>query len=214
MDQRRAVIFRFGYLENFTATKLDQFQRWADFGATLINPLSFILDSKVIMASLGLPEVRQALSARDATVLPLLDRHVPPTLLLEAAHLERLEDERAHWIIKYAGFDGSNQAWGGRSLVVGAEKTADAWRSALQQMLGRPWPVVAQRLVPSLQQDIAYLNSREQVRWLRDGQTRLRAFFLRHQGEVRVSGAHVTLTGSGIRVSEGREAVQAPVLFM
>jgi hypothetical protein len=46
-----------------------------------------------------------------------------------------------------------------------------------------------------------------------DGHTRLRTFFLR-DGDVSVAcGSHLTVSGGTMRVSEGTDAVQAPVVF-
>ena len=129
--------------------------------------------------------------------------------------------EKDTWIIKYAGFDGDNQAWGGRSLQVGAAHSAVSWRQVLQEALVLPWPVIAQKAVPSVQVDIPFVDGDGEIRVMENGRTRLRTFFLR-KGETAAStalstsvlcGSHLTVSGDTHRVSEGTDAVQAPVIF-
>jgi hypothetical protein len=67
--------------------------------------------------------------------------------------------------------------------------------------------------MPSVQVDIAYLDSRAQVQWLGKGHTRLRVFFLRHADRTTAAGAHLTVRGGTQQVSEATDAVQAPVVF-
>jgi hypothetical protein len=131
-----------------------------------------------------------------------------------ARTLTRICDERAAWVVKYAGFDRGNQAWGGRSLRIGAQHTPEAWRATLEACLDLPWPVVAQRTVPTAHVDIAYADAEDRPRWMRGGATRLRAFLLR-EGDERATacGAHITISGGTLQVSEGTGAVQAPVVF-
>ncbi len=211
-----AVVFRFGYLECFEADKLQRFVEWAAQGATFLNPTHFIFDSKVIMAALNLPAVRQQIAKQDATALAVLDRCIPTTYLLQADIVDQLCREQANWVIKFAGYDSGNQAWGGRSLQLGMHHSADSWRALLQASLSLPWPVVAQQIVPSARVDIAYFDAANQIQWLRQGNTRLRSFFVRdpnHLANVVVGGSHVTVVGDSTKVSEGVDAVQAPAVF-
>jgi hypothetical protein len=174
-----AVVFRFGYFDCFAVERLQAMLRWQAAGATFLNPTMFILDSKVVMAALGLPAVRRRIAARDPDVLDVLDDCIPETLLLQPETITRLRREQPEWVIKYAGFDHGNQAWGGRSLQVGALHTPDAWERILHTSLELPWPVVAQRFMPTARLDIAYLDPQDRPRWMRQGATRLRAFMLR-----------------------------------
>jgi hypothetical protein len=205
-----AVVFRFGYFDCFAPAKLQYFIRWQDQGATLLNPAMFILDSKVIMAALNLPLVRERL----ANALPVLDSCIPETVLLQETSLSRLIKEKDAWVVKYAGFDGGNQAWGGRSLQLGTQHSLDSWQQVLHQCLDLPWPVVAQRIVPSAQIDMAYLDARGEMQLMHQGTTRLRTFFLRdNETEAIACGSHLTVSGGTSQVSEATDAVQAPVIF-
>ena len=129
-------------------------------------------------------------------------------------------DEQADWVLKFAGYDSGNQAWGGRSLQIGAQQSTQAWRQILARYLALPWPVVAQRAVPSAKVDIAYLDIKDSAHWLQGGTTRLRTFMLRPDqtngpaNTVLVGGSHITVSGGTMQVSESTDAVQAPVRFV
>ncbi|GAB4422189.1 MAG: hypothetical protein Fur0044_20020 [Anaerolineae bacterium] len=209
----QAVVFRFGYFDCFSPEKLRRFIRWQAKGATLLNPAMFILDSKTILAALNLPVVREQIAAAQPDALAVLDSSIPETRLLQPETVAAIVDQKDDWLIKYAGFDGDNQAWGGRSLRVGRHCSAESWRTILTEALALPWPVVAQRLVPSAQIDLAYLDAANEVRLMRQGTTRLRVFFLRRRAETIVCGPHLTVSGGTMQVSEATDAIQAPVVF-
>jgi hypothetical protein len=234
-----ALVFRFGYFDCFSAELLQSLLRWQANGATFLNPTQFILDSKVVMAALGLPDIRRRIAERDPEALATLDDCIPETLLVEPESVARLRCEQPAWVVKYAGFDRGNQAWGGRSLQVGALHTPEAWAQILHSSLELAWPVVAQRFTPSLRLDIAYLDGQDTPRLMRQGDTRLRAFMLRGErnlplspawegepnlplspawerglgGEGSFCGVHLTVSGGAAQVSESTDAVQAPVVF-
>jgi hypothetical protein len=209
----QAVVFRFGYFDCFAPEKLQYFTRWQAKGATLLNPAMFILDSKTILAALNLPVVREQIAAAQTDALAVLDNSIPETRLLQPETIATIVEQKDDWLIKYAGFDGDNQAWGGRSLRVGRHCSAESWRTILTEALALPWPVVAQRIVPSAQVDLAYLDAANHVRLMRQGTTRLRVFFLRHEPEIIVCGPHLTVSGGTMQVSEATDAIQAPVVF-
>ncbi|MCL4298574.1 MAG: hypothetical protein KJ077_22745 [Anaerolineae bacterium] len=208
-----AVLFRFGYVDCFGPDKLRYFERWRRQGAAVLNPPAFFLDSKAVMVALNLPLVREYVTGTDPNTLAVLDRCIPETLLLRQETLPRLVAEKDAWVIKYAGFDGGNQAWGGRSLQLGLSHSAASWREVLAQALQLPWPVVAQRIVPSTQVDIAYVDSQGEVQLMKQGVTRLRTFFLRQGAAAVACGSHLTVAGGTIQVSEATDTVQAPILF-
>lgn len=208
-----AVVFRFGYFDCFSPEKLQYFSRWQGAGATLLNPTMFILDSKVVMAALNLPVVRERIAAAQPDALVVLDTCIPETRLLQPETVAGIVDQKDDWLIKYAGFDGDNQAWGGRSLQVGRHYSAESWRETVAQALALPWPVVAQRVIPSAQIDLTYLDPANEVKLMRQGTTRLRVFFLRHGPEPIVCGSHLTVSGDTMQVSEATDAIQAPVVF-
>lgn len=209
----QAVVFRFGYFDCFAPEKLQHFIRWQAKGATLLNPAMFILDSKTILAALNLPVVREQIAAAQPDALAVLDSSIPETRLLQPETVAGILDQKDDWLIKYAGFDGDNQAWGGRSLRAGRHYSVESWRTILTEALALPWPVVAQRIVPSAQLDLAYLDAANEVRLMRQGTTRLRVFFLRHDAEIIVCGPHLTVSGGTMQVSEATDAIQAPVVF-
>jgi hypothetical protein len=177
----------------------------------------FILDSKALLAALNLPAVRDRLAATHSEALAVLARCLPETHLLQAGLLSRLIAEKDSWVIKFAGFDSQNQAWGGRSLQFGPNHTGESWRQVLNDYLDLPWPVVAQRLVPSATVDITYVDPQDRPRTMVQGHTRLRSFMLRDPrcaDQVWVAGSHLTVSGGTMQVSEAVDAVQAPVVFI
>lgn len=207
-DPAEVVLFRFGYLENFTQEMRAQFQAWAAAGVAALNPPAFYLDAKAVLAALALPGVRADLGA---AALAVLERAVPETLLLQPEHLPRLRAEREQWVLKFSGYDTGQAAWGGRSLQLGPAHTAASWEAALQQYLALPFPAVAQRLTPTAQIALPYFDRQGQPQVLADGFVRLRSFFLR--GDPEPAGSHLTASGGTMQVSEGTDAVQAPVIF-
>jgi hypothetical protein len=213
-----ALLFRFGYFDCFTQAQLARMREWQARGAAFLNSISFIFDSKAILAGLQLPAVRERIEANAPGGLSTLDRCIPETVLVEPGTLARLKAEREQWVIKYAGFDRGNQAWGGRSLRIGAQHSPSDWAAALAACLDFTWPVVAQRAVPTAHVDIEYFDANSTPHWMRHGATRLRSFFLRDitaPGDRRtlVCGTHLTVSGGTLQVSESTDAVQAPVIF-
>jgi hypothetical protein len=212
-----AVIFRFGYMDCFTPAATAQLALWHARGATFLNPPFFFLDSKVVMAAWNLPMVRRRLAAVDPAKVELLDRTIPETVLLLPEDLARFLDDKDSWVIKYAAFDGNDQAWGGRSVAFGAEVSRPEWQRRLQTYAALPWPVVAQRVAPSAVVDMAYLDPAGDPCLMAGGRTRLRVFLLRSRGaggETAVAcGAHLTVSGAGLCVAEATDTVQAPVIY-
>jgi hypothetical protein len=211
-----AAIVRFGYVDNFSPEYRKLFRQWALQGAIVLNPARHIFDSKVLLAALQLPDVRHRIASTHATALTTLDQCLPETILLTGETIQRLVAERDAWVVKYAGFDQGNLAWGGRSLHIGAASSRADWTDLLHRLLALPWPVIAQRNTPSLKIDIPYFDAANTVHWLHNGSTRLRAFFLRdpqHHERSYVVGAHITVTGD-VNVAESTSAVQAPVHFV
>jgi hypothetical protein len=208
-----AVVFRFGYFNCFTPARLELMGQWERGGATFLNPTSFIYESKATLAALQLPAVRARVAALQPDALATLDRCIPETHLLHEGIVARLLAEREGWVLKYAGFDQSEEAWGGRSLRVGAQLSPEAWASAVRDYLARPWPSVAQRAVPSARINIDYLDRAGGRHTLTDGNTRLRAFLLKTRVGAEVLGAHLTVSAGGGGVSEATDAVQAPCVI-
>lgn len=210
-----AVVFRFGYFDNFSPGSLRAFARWRGGGATFLNPLSYYLESKSVMAAARLPSVRAALATIDNAFPNALDRALPETHLLRPNIIPLLTDEPANWVLKIAGYDGDNRAWGGRGVQFGNEHSREAWNSSLCEAAWLPWPFVVQRRRPSAPADIDYYDADGRVSRLVGANIRLRAFLLRDDADrarVAVGGVHVTAAARG-KVSEAIDAVQAPVQF-
>lgn len=206
------VIYRFGYFDCFAPEKLALMRQWQLLGATFLNPLTYYLENKAVLAAAMLPAVQESLRARNADYPARLAQCLPETHVISPDTFDLLCRDHERWVLKYAGYDGGNQAWGGRSLVFGRDMTASQWQAVLQQSAALDWPVVAQRLSPSLIVDIDYLDGANAGRSLR-GTTRLRAFLLRDGDDVAVGGAHITVSATD-QVSEAVDAVQAPVSFV
>jgi hypothetical protein len=154
--------------------------------------------------------VRQRLPTE---TLAVLDQAFPETHLLTPTLLPKLQDERAEWVLKFAGFDRGQQAWGGRSVQLGWQHTDETWRATLMRYVDLPFPVVAQRLAASVKLSVGYFNSAGHQKLLADGNTRLRSFFVRHGHEAQACGTHLTVVADAGAVSESTRAVQAPVRF-
>ena len=208
------LVFRFGYLETFGEEHRDQLALWQTRGVPFLNPLHFAHESKAVMAAFWLPAVQRWIGERDATALDVLYRALPHTLLLLPSLVPAVRAQRETMVVKWAGFDGGNEAWGGRSLHVGATYTDAEWATLLERLVTLPFPVVAQRLTPSQRITMRYQAADGTESTLDAGASRLRCFFVRDAQNIHACGAHVTLSNAAVRVSEGTESVQAPVRFV
>ena len=211
-DVGDAFVFRFGYLECFSPAQRALMREWQARGAQFVNPPAFYLDSKVVMAALHLPTLREWLESAAPGALATLDRGIPETRLLLPEIVAQLRAEQNEWVIKYAGFDRGEQAWGGRSLVVGAQHTPAQWAELLHARLALPWPVVAQRSAPSARIEIDYKKAGGETARMH-GTTRLRSFLLREANGAMIAGTHLTVAGGSGRVAEGMDTVQGPIVF-
>ncbi|MGL4651366.1 MAG: hypothetical protein ACRC1H_18320 [Caldilineaceae bacterium] len=214
------VLFRFGYLDCFAPDARDRLVKWEADGAEPLNPCHFVWENKAVMAALALPALRSALESSHVGALAVLDKVIPETLLLTPEVFARLVAEQAQWVLKFAGFDGGNRAWGGRSLQVGPSLAPAAWQRALIDAMALSFPVVAQRLAPSAATTVAHVGNGATAPGTITGPTRLRSFFLRAEpgAKPQVLGSHATVvaaTQAGtMRVSEALDSVQAPVVFV
>jgi hypothetical protein len=217
-DVDDTVVFRFGYFDCFSETRLRNFQQWQLNGAKSLNPNIYFLENKTLMAALELPQIRQQLDEKDLSVL---DRCIPRTILLTEESSTRIIDEKDDWVVKFAAYDGGDRSWGGRSLEMGRQHTHNSWLETVVDYLALPWPVVAQQAIPTARVDQNYLDDEDKIRLLRDGSTRLRVYFLSDgtssgaaSRRALACGAHVTVSGGDAGVAEGLEAVQARVVFV
>lgn len=213
-----AVLFRFGYFDNFSRGALQHMACWEDeYRASFMNPLQFALESKALMAAIHLKSVRDWLSQRDHDAVDILDRHVAETHLLAQgfADLDRLRADQNFWLTKFAAWDGGNQSWGSRSLSVGSQVSLTAWGDSLAERLVLPHPVVAQHVIASTTFDIAYTDVHGNAQVLRDARTRLTPFLMRdrrEQGAIH-AGSTITLRSKTFRIHGATDAVEGPVVY-
>ena len=130
--------------------------------------------------------------------------------------MEQFVAEKDAWLIKFAGFDLGNAAWGRHSVRFGHALSAEAWLDELEQAVHLDWPVVAQKLAVSQRLSIDCYAPDGSVDTIQGGFTRMRTFFLRGGvGETAVHcGSHLTVSGSSMNVSEqSSHVVQTAVSF-
>lgn len=205
-----AVVFRFGYLENFSREQRHTMTRWTAGGAIWLNPPSYHHETKALLAVARLPAVRERL---EIDAVRTLDSCLPETRLVTPEALPALQRDRGRAILKYAGFDGGEQAWGGRSVQFGRHHTEQSWADTLASAAKLPWPVVAQGATRTARADVGYVGSNGNSHRLKSGYTRLRAFLLRgHDGRPDSAGAHITIAAAP-KVAESTTSIQAPVVF-
>lgn len=228
LEPNEAICFRFGYFDCFSETLNQHMRDFERNGAIFLNPASFVYENKVVMAALHLPMMQAILRQNDARqndALSALTRCIPETRVLSAQPTnfaaaciapKQLARERADWVLKFAGFDRGNQAWGGRSLQIGLHHSDATWREVVARYANLPFPVVAQRVSPSRKMDIGFYDANNQPQTLCGGTSRLRAFMFRADADspAVVAGAHLTVSGGTMQVSESSDAVQAPILFV
>lgn len=216
------VIFRFGYLENFAPEQQAAFHHWATQGVCFLNPPTFYLDGKAVLAALRLPSVRAALGAE---TLAVLDACIPETLILREELWPRLQAEQAEWVLKFSGYDTGQQGWGGRSVQIGAQHSPESWAQLLRAYTALPIPTVAQHVAHSARVNMDYFDSSGTRQTLHEGVTRLRTFMLRHRSPAHFPpqsqspptpihcGSHLTVSGGTMQVSEATDSIQAPIVF-
>ncbi|MCW1969988.1 MAG: hypothetical protein KIH69_017895 [Anaerolineae bacterium] len=225
LNPNETVCFRFGYFDCFSAALNQQMRDFEQNGAIFLNPASFVYENKAVMAALHLPMVQKGLEElKNNDLFSAISRCIPETRVLcaqpnefTAASIapEQLARERADWVLKFAGFDRGNQAWGGRSLQIGLRHSDATWREIVARYADLPFPVVAQRMSPSRQIDIHFYDANNQPQILCGGTSRLRAFMFRADADspAAIAGVHLTVSGGTMQVSESSDAVQAPIVF-
>ncbi len=211
-----AVVFRFGYFDNFSPETLQRLGEWQDRGARIVNPLQYPLESKALMAAAWLLNVERWITARDPEAVAILHRSLAQTRLLapdcyDSAELTR---DRAYWLTKFAAWDGGNQSWGSRSLDVGSQCSAALWERSLKERLQLPHPVVAQHVIASAQYDVDCLEEDGSISSLADARTRLTPFLMRGpNGKAVHAGSMITLRADTFRIHGATDAVEMPVVF-
>jgi len=211
-----AVVFRFGYFDNFSVEALECLRRWQTHGATITNPLQFSLENKALMAAVWLPEVAALIHKRDPAAVGVLRACVAETRLLDPTFTDMSEigQDRNYWLTKFGAWDGENKSWGSRSLVVGAQLRPDAWIKHLTESLRLPHPVIAQHVIRSMTESVAYVDTKGVLRVLDEARTRLTPFFLRSkEGCALHCGSLITLRAKTMRVHGATDAVEAPVVY-
>ena len=209
-----AVVFRFGYFDNFDHAVLDALRRWEQQGATIINPTCFYLENKALLAACQLESVRAGIRERGPELLDALDQGIARTwLLADPDQLDGFITRQKDLVTKYGAWDGQNQSWGSRSLLAGYQTSRRKWERTLEERLRLRHPVVAQRAITSARFDVPWVTREDTVALLTDARVRLTPFFLRDErGTIHDLGATVTLRQT-FRVHGADDAVEAPVVF-
>ncbi|MCX6781223.1 MAG: hypothetical protein NT003_03880 [Candidatus Magasanikbacteria bacterium] len=212
-----AVVFRFGYFDNFAPATIARMEQWQDAGAEISNPLQFPLESKSLMAAVKLPSVRAWIATNCGDEeLAVLDRCLADTVVVgtEFGDLESLRNYRAHLVTKFAAWDGNNESWGARSLVVGHSVSGVEWNRSLGELNALPHPVVAQHLIASTLHSAAFIDAAGVHGTVTNARTRLTPFFLRgNDGVVRHGGSMITLREGTMRIHGASDAVEGPVVY-
>ncbi|HBF66879.1 MAG TPA: hypothetical protein DDW36_00445 [Candidatus Magasanikbacteria bacterium] len=220
-DVGNAVVFRFGYFDNFTRAELELMLAWQQAGATIMNALQFYTESKVLMAAVNIPAVRAWIRARDPSALAVLNDPergflAHTTLLREGPELQTLVDDQLLRLTKFAAWDGDNQCWGARSLAVGAQASQTQWAQQLHERARLPHPVVGQHCIRSAQFLVPYVDEHGVLRILGEARTRVTPFLLRNgTGEARLAGdPMITLRAGSFRIHGASDAVEMPLTFI
>ncbi|OGY78746.1 MAG: hypothetical protein A3B74_03060 [Candidatus Kerfeldbacteria bacterium RIFCSPHIGHO2_02_FULL_42_14] len=213
----RTVVYRFGYFDNFSRGTLEQMLEWQQQGITVINPVQFPLESKVLMAAIGIPSVRRWITERDEEAVWVLQTCLAETRLLNGCtetELSEYTNDRPFWISKYAAWDGNNQSWGSRSLEVGAQHLVSGWEGILRQRRECAWPVVVQHMINSARFTVGCVNSDGKIAIKTDLRNRLTPFFLRGKdGKAVMTSSMITLRGNTIRIHGATDAVETLVVY-
>lgn len=110
--------------------------RALEAGLPRFNPFRDVwFDDKACFAILWAR--REALPADERDVV---ERHIPPTFMLDGPWAQRARTERERWVVKPA------EGYGGFGVVVGADTTVAEWDQALDQALTRR-SILQQRVV-------------------------------------------------------------------
>lgn len=212
VSTRYGVLFRFGYFDNYAHACELLAELGTKPGVEIMNPASFFLESKALMAAAKLRSVRAWIESRDHDAVHVLDRCLAETRVLGLSDTAEFFEDRGFWISKFAAWDGDNKSWGARSLIVGAQTSADAWERALVERCDLPHPVVMQHVINSARFDGTYQTKTGEIETLIGARTRLTPFFIRDGDQVRHGGSMITLRNS-YRVHGSTDAVEAPVIF-
>ncbi|MEK7615344.1 MAG: hypothetical protein AAB431_03100 [Patescibacteria group bacterium] len=214
------VIYRFGYLDNLVNTNaLELLKRWHEQGAYVMNPLWYFLESKSLMAALWDRTVMDRIvSLGGQATLTTLHNCVAQTQVVNGSTWEsEVANQRDLHLTKFAAWDGKNQSWGSRSIVLGPQaQNQTAWVTHLKDVAALPHPVVAQHIIASARYTVAYRDAMGRVAIDRAARTRLTPFFLFHGKAgslVELAGATMTLRSKSFRIHGADDAEEGPVVF-
>ncbi len=222
-----SAIFRFAYFDNLSSNLLQAMERWANSGRSIINGHRFCLETKVLMAAAWEPEVIAWLQEHDSHVVGVLHRCLAETRLLASGFVDRDkligitnevrpegEPARNWWLTKFAAWDGNNQSWGSRSLVVGDEVSEAQWVASIDERLELPHAVVVQHKILSHDYDVRWVETSGKSALLTNAKIRVTPFFLRMPtGEVVSVGTTGTWRVGTTRVHGATDAAEGPILF-
>lgn len=203
------VVFRFGYFDNFGDSALEVMKEWQKNGATIMNPLHFFLESKVLMAALGIQSVRQQIRAKGGgQMLELLDDCIASTWLLREDTFYDTVEDRALRLVKAAGFTLQNQSWGARSLAVGTQFTDAQWEREIESRLELSYPTVAQHVIASNRFNVPYVDETNTVRVMEGGRVRWTPYLVRVAGQCRELGSLLTFRKGSLKIHGATDSVE------
>lgn len=214
-DMGNAVVYRFGYFDNYDDATFAVLKEWEDRGATVVNPRQFCLESKVLLATPWLPAVERWIASRSEETLCLLQRSIAETRLLsrDFMDVDEILRDQSFWVTKYAAWDGGNESWGARSVLCGEDMTGVTWQESVSSRLTLPFPVVAQHFIRSVRLDVPYVDENDRVQIRRRCATRLTPFLLRGSGGAVHAGSAITLRANTNKVHGATDAIETPVVF-
>lgn len=217
-----AAVKRFGYYDNLGAATVERMERWRKSGATIVNGLSPLYETKVLMAAAQLPGVRDWIRTRDERALAVLDVHLAETRLLDPAYIRisalkgedpREEECRQLWLTKFAAWDGMEQSWGARSVEFGVKHTQASWTGQIEERMKLGWPVVAQHFIAMTEFNTGYVDHEGRVQVLTGVRPRFTPFLLRGKnGRAVCTGGTMTLRHD-YKIHGATNAVEMPVVF-
>jgi hypothetical protein len=145
-------------------------------------------------------------------VLGTIDRGIAPTYLLgeTTPDLDLFRDRR-QLVLKDAAYTHQNINWGARSVTFGQDLTGARWQRALNGILEKPYPVVAQEQQPSALLRAQAYDADGGIQELSRQRLRLSPFFWRRRDGIgEFGGLFATLTTSRL-VHTGSNAGVATV---
>ncbi len=227
-----AMVYLFGYVDNFCMNDeeqwlLESLKNGERKDLVLLNPPSFYLESKAIMALVHSAVADHLVSEGliDEETLSSLRNVIPHTMLLsyEADGEVNLRDTSHKQLVpKVAGYDGANQNWGGRGVQ--ARKMSKKQFEKLVHQLSDPdlpYPCILQEKVPHADFSANYCEPPSRngnsattspfPHTMEQAHVRLSPFYFNRNGRMVYCGSVATLSENGL-VHTTPESVMTPAV--